>query len=62
MTAGGRALEAAGRAVLAAWDRIEEAKAGAEGLEARLAAIRPHQAAMVAAIDDLRDVLTAGAD
>jgi len=36
-------LAKAARAVVAAWDRIEEAKAGLPTLEARLAAIEPHR-------------------
>lgn len=49
------------RAVLAAWDRIEEAKAGIESLEARLAAIQPHKDAFQAAMDRMRDLVTGAA-
>ncbi len=50
-------LRKSARAVVAAWDRIEEAKAGLPTLEARLAAIEPHRQAMATAIEQLREVV-----
>lgn len=50
-------LAASCRTLLAAWDRIEEAKAGLPTLEARLAAIEPHRQAMATAIEQLREVV-----
>lgn len=52
-----RSLLAPARAVLAAWDRIEEAKGILPTLEGRLLAIKPHQDAFTKALSDLRTAL-----
>jgi hypothetical protein len=51
-------LQKAARAILACWDRIEEAKSVSLRIEDRLAILRPLHDEMKSAIEEMRDALT----